>query len=295
MGERFPLANVQNELLQMRTRSVAWGYQPQGDPAAEPTVLSALGLLGKHSTPALRTAARTAADWLVEMQTDAGAIPVSEKITFRYWPTPHAILLWQALGGYDEPIRKAKQFLLQQAGLTFPRVPHIGHDTTIAGWAWIEHTHSWVEPTSMGVLAMRSIGMLENHRTQNGLALLRDRSLPSGGWNYGNVTVFDAELRPHPAPTGLALLALAGIDDENERIGNSCRYLSNEVANINAARSLCWSLLGLKAWNRSFPEQTQWLNRACQLARTRSDQVYQLAHVLLAANEQTLTHFGIRN
>ena len=43
--------------------------------------------------------------------------------------------------------------------------------------------------------------------------MLRDRACVGGGWNYGNRIVLDEELPPFVQTTGIALLALHGLDE----------------------------------------------------------------------------------
>ncbi len=86
-------------------------------------------------------------------------------------------------------------------------------------------THSWVEPTAINVLALRSAGQAGHPRCREAVKLLLDRQLPEGGWNYGNTTVLGHVLRPQVQPTGLALAALAGETDARSKVQPSLDYL----------------------------------------------------------------------
>src|SRR5206468_3617360 len=119
---------------------------------------------------------------------------------------------------------------------------------TISGWPWVADTASWLEPTALAVLALRREGFAQHPRVRDGLRLIRDRAIASGGWNYGNNVVYGHSLRPHPAPTGLALLALAGVDTRTAAVTRALRFLQQTLPNIRAVPSLCWGLLGLRAW-----------------------------------------------
>jgi hypothetical protein len=74
-----------------------------------------------------------------------------------------------------------------------------------------------------------------------------DRQLASGGWNYGNTTVFGTELAPMPESTGLALSALWG-SVKNQEVSRSIDYLKGSVNTLTTPLSLGWAVLGLAAW-----------------------------------------------
>jgi hypothetical protein len=88
----------------------------------------------------------------------------------------------------------------------------MGHNGMLVGWPWVSGTHSWVEPTSLALLAMGREGRAGHPRAREGVRVLIDRAIPGGGWNVGNTVVFGTRLRPSPGPSGLALLALAKVD-----------------------------------------------------------------------------------
>ena len=155
--------SARNALLERRSQGQGWGYRPDGEPFVEPTALAGLALLA--SAPSDVCAAddrrvRDAAAWLAEIQRPDGALGLSAGIAEPCWGTPHAILLWAALDDHAAERERATEWLLGLAGETSPNDPSgvIGHDTSIAGWPWIEKTHSWLEPTAMAVLALQRAG-----------------------------------------------------------------------------------------------------------------------------------------
>ena len=125
----------------------------------------------------------------------------------------------------------------------------MGHDTSIRGWSWTGNTHSWVEPTSLSIIALRIVGQGTHIRVREGVRMLMDRQLPSGGWNYGNTLAFGTELYPQADCTGVALSALAGIVSPSE-VGKSMEYLRTQVARLRTPLSLGWGILGLGAWGQ---------------------------------------------
>ena len=81
---------------------------------------------------------------------------------------------------------------------------------------------------------------------------MMDRQLPSGGWNYGNTTVFGKELRPMPESTGIALSALQN-KASKASLKRSLDYLKSILPTVGTPYSLAWGLLGLGAWEEAPP------------------------------------------
>ena len=281
-------AQAAEQLLRHRAGAAGWGYQPGGAQCVEPTVLASLGLLAwAHGSQAdrLRAAAKGAADWLSRIQQADGSLGISQSLPRPGWPTAWALLLWSNLDGYTVQREMAVAWLLERQGRAYtielPNDP-VGHDTTIVGWPWVAETHSWVEPTALAVLALRKQGLTAHQRTQDGLRLVRDRAILTGGWNCGNPALFGTTLRARPAPTGLALLALAGVDAWNSRVELACRYLQEVLPRIRSPQSLCWGLLGLAAWGKRLPEPDRWLAESYVQTARQGHTPPLLAYLLLA-------------
>jgi hypothetical protein len=187
---------------------------------------------------------------LAASQLADGRVPVAEGLDTTYWPTPLAALAWKKAGVFNAQLESATKFLLDTSGLHAPKEKNAptGHDTAIRGWSWIENAHSWIEPTSMAILALKVTGNSENDRVQEATRMILDRQLSSGGWNYGNTTVFNQELLPMPEHTGQALCALSGSVQYTE-VQKSIDYSRNGISKLQTPLSLCWSLFGLTAWS----------------------------------------------
>lgn len=293
------ITQVHQELLGLRERGPGWGNRPTGLPYIESTALATLALAGSFPQTGAeqsRAAVIAAADWLAGLQQRDGALGISPDLPQPRWTTPLGILVWQAADRAGDARRKAVEWLLARQGNTWdPAVgEQFGHDPRIPGWPWVEGTHSWLEPTAMAVLALRRAGRAESERTRDGERLIRDRVIRSGGWNYGNSTVFGADLRPHPAPTGLALLALAGIDDfDSPHVERSCAYLERLLPTTRAPQSLCFGILALAAWGRRPAAADDWIISARAGAVRRSNSIAQLAYLLLAAGSRSLALLGL--
>jgi hypothetical protein len=219
-----------------------------------------------------------------------------------YWPTPLAVLAWNLIGAVSEknsnatgttaPIapsraeqeasRRAVAWLLTIAGETSPTAQYTGHDTSIAGWPWVAGTHSWVEPSALALLALRTAGLVDHPRARDAARLLYDRLLSTGGCNYGNTIVLGQALLPHVEPTGLTLLALAGRPDSHGRIAASIAYLAGTLGPETTPASLAYGLLGLAAQKTALAQADEWLS-LCVEGSYRRGASLELALLALAA------------
>lgn len=294
-------ATARLALLGLRGGDGGWGYRRGAGSCAEPTALVGLALLAtdREAGPT-RTAAApalaAAADWLTTVQRADGSVGVSASTPTPGWATPYAALFWKALGAHEGRVRSASGWLLGQKGRTLDRADDpnkvAGHDTTLVGWPWVDDTHSWLEPTALAVLALGRVGLGDHPRVREGLRLIRDRAVEPGGWNYGNKSVFGRPLRPQPAPTGLALLTLAGTGPRTADVGRAVRYLRAALPGVRASASLGWGLVGLRAWGEAPADSDRWLSEAFAGLADRPDAAPKLACLLLACGGRTLELFG---
>jgi hypothetical protein len=257
--------------------------------------LASLALLASAPDDLNERLVREAADWLAGIQRPDGALGLAEGITAPCWGTPYAILLWAALGDYEPQRSQAAGWLLGVAGKTdaTDTTGVLSHDGSIAGWPWMENTSSWLEPTAMAVLAIRRQGHERHPRVREGIRLICDRSVPGGGWNFGNPTMFGSTIPPQAAPTGMALLALAGTDAEDDLIEGGCGYLLSALGQVRTPRSLAWGLMGLDAWQKRPPEGDAWLAESFTEVERSGPAPADLAQLMLAAGERTLGLLGV--
>jgi hypothetical protein len=262
----------------------------------EPTALACLGLLAtgdRDSQTADKAACRAAAQWMVTIQHKDGAVPVSPRLASPAWTTPYAILLWRSLTGFETARHRACEWVLNLQGRPLPATIEtnqvIGHDPRLIGWPWVDGTHSWLEPTALAILALCREGSSAHPRVRQGVGLILDRSVAGGGWNYGNKAVFGRALRPQPAPTGIALLALAARGDCTPAVLAALDSLKTSLPHVRAAVSLGWGVLGLRA-HRAAPDQSEsWLAEAYEQCTGRPDATLGLAILLLAAGANTMS------
>lgn len=270
-----------DRLIAARHECGGWGYHPQGSPCAETTALACMAL----SDHDLHDDARLAGlRWLRRIQRKDGSVPSTTDRNAPGWPTGLAILAWAAdpnsIGPTAEgSIRRARHFLLEQRGRALKPNPDIyGHDVTLQGWPWVGGTHSWIEPTAYAILALRALGDSDHARVREGVKLILDRMIPTGGCNYGNKVILGNTLRPFPATTGVALAALAG-EPRCERIDRAIAYLRNTLPTVRSPMTVAWGLIGLRAWDAAPPESEAWLSRAA--GRSSEGQPHVLYDTLL--------------
>lgn len=247
-----------------------WAYGPTLEPAAEPTALACLALVASNRE---RERIARGLDFLLARQQKDGSVGVSQSRPTPGWGTAPAMLALIATGKTNQPRIESAQsaaltWLLRSEGRPFKSNPAIyGHNTRLRGWAWIDGTHSWLEPTAWAVLALRATGHADHPRVREAVTLMLDRALPSGGWNYGNSVMFGNELRPFPAQTGMVLAALAGEPPER-CVEKALAYLEAELPRIRTPISLAWGIIGARAWHAEWPSFDAWLTECAQRLET---------------------------
>ncbi len=308
------------EVLDRLAQSPCCGYYADAPPATEPTAMAAMALIA-HGCD---RAAAKALEWLAGLQAGDGHLPVDATQTNPGWATGWAILAWRtALNGIprsregeapadrgksaglaaataarQEPrspgvaerqswtaaAERAADWILATQGRALPQSPLLGHDMTLQAWAWTEGTTSWVEPTAINLLALKAAGHAGHERCRKAVQLLRDRAIPTGGWNCGNKVVFGAVLRAHLQPTGLALAALAREEAAATEIRRAVAYLEKALSPAVTTASLSYALIGLAGHGRRPGEADAWLAAACRKTLQEGAPPYQLALAALAAS-----------
>ena len=234
-------------ILSRRLADGGFAQRPGGEFRADATAWS-IRSIDKYT--ASSQTVENACRLLASIQLPSGRVPVTKSNPAAYWPTPLAILAWKKAGGFNREIELSANFLLTTSGLPFKKKDDSfgGHDTELKAWSWVENTHSWIEPTAMAMLALSSTGSDKHDRFQEAIHMMLDRQLPSGGWNYGNTTVFSRELLPMPEYSGQALCALSGYA-QAQQVLKSIEYAKDQLPNLITPLSLCWCIFGLKAWS----------------------------------------------
>lgn len=284
------ISKARQSLIELRHPDGSWSYRRNTASAVEPTALAGLCLVPTH--PAI---AQEAANWLAACQNADGSLGVTRSLAAPGWPTSYACLLWAALESNPTERARATGWLEAKRGTTVENPDRwpLGHDMSLIGWPWVDGTHSWVEPTCLAILALRRFG--QNHaRTRQGLRLLHDRAIPTGGWNMGNPVVFGTPLRAFPTPTGLALLALRWSDHADQGVVESAfAYLRTTIAQTLAPASLAWGTLGLRAWHEEPDESLERLDLSYQQMTGNTLNPAAIALLVLAADPEAPSLLGL--
>jgi hypothetical protein len=248
------LTDLEADLLTRVRADGGFSHQRGESYRADATAWAVIAL---SSTVADRKYIQPAITRLMANQLGDGSISISPDHTDAFWPTPLAILACHCASVNGASQRKAIQFMLSTTGKHWEKRPEeiAQHNTALKGWPWIAATHSWVEPTALGTIALTMAGYQLHPRVKEAIHMLVDRQLPHGGWNYGNTSVFGQELRAAPESTGAALHALTGYVPQQD-VQLSLDYLSTEVTRLRTPIALGWSLLALNSWGIPIPNMT---------------------------------------
>ena len=302
---------LSNAIERLAARPVC-GYTAEGPSSAEPTALAAMALAAHGQ----RDAARAALSWLAQRQADGGGVAVDATHAAPQWPTAWAVLAWRRAAppgpgarDFDSATERALAWLLATKGLRGVNGGIMGHDMTLQAWPWVDGTSSWVEPTATALLALEAAGRGDDPRYHDGVRLLLDRAIPTGGWNYGNKIVFGTVLRPQVQPTGMALAALAAlahaanaanvahaanvparaVSDNNAEAARrpalalSLDYLEQSLRGRTTPASTCFALIGLAAHGRRPADADARLAESYRAVCARGGSPYHLALLAHAA------------
>ncbi len=282
MANRLPVANQVSShpadesflslvcipfLLRSQNPDGGWGYHPQSPSCVEPTSWSLLALHSLSDSSPVRTALDRAAGWLRAAQLPDGSWPSQAGQAEGSWVTAPACLALQTRLDAAAGVSRGVHWLCRQRpseGRLGWRFFHwlrrssavVGHNLSLPGWPWTPGTSSWVEPTAVSLILLRSSRDTGPpalaRRCGRATALLYDRVCPGGGWNSGNPVVYGVPGQPQPAPTAWALLAL---QDHPQRAENqeSLRWLADAYPRLTGPASLALARICLRTCARALP------------------------------------------
>jgi hypothetical protein len=234
--------------------SGGWGYQPNKASRLEPTAWALLAV-GQSPRQTDTSAHRAFLEKCVR--------PAGYLVEDPQWPTNVAFnavvaFTWLNHRGLatEEKIRAILGWLSAAKGVQAPQSPSYQQDNSLQGWAWLDATFSWVEPTSWGTLTLYKAlqgGFLPESSARARIAeaerLLIDRSCRGGGWNFGNANVMGQDLFPHVPTTAVALLALQKRRDD-PAVARSLAYLESHWNDEPSTLALGLSLICLHTYGR---------------------------------------------
>jgi hypothetical protein len=176
-----------------------------------------------------------------------------------HWSTALVIILHCVREVWDENARRALGWLLTARGAegrAWNRFRHwlaphlVEQDQSIQGWPYAPETSSWVEPTALGILALRKAARYEAspalwNRLREAEKVILDRRCPDGGWNFGNRRVLGEDMVAYPETTGIALLALQGHPPESlaASYALASRFETQSIPDLGSA----WLTLAVRA------------------------------------------------
>jgi len=199
-----------------------WGYYDGNSSRIEPTCWALLGL---HAAGVLDwSTTSAAAERLGAWQRPDGLLLESElRADDRPNLAFNGLAAWLLIQRRDLAARVSVTALVDAItcakGIRIPESTINRQDDALQGWAWIDGTFSWVEPTCWALLALKAAAALfpvAETRINEGERLLVDRCCSGGGWNYGNSNMLGKALHPYVSTTALALMAM------KERKGDEC-------------------------------------------------------------------------
>lgn len=244
-----------------------WGFHPGSESRPESTCWVLHALL-HCSWPEIPEAAVRGFQFVREAQLGDGAWPTAGAEQVGCWVT--ALACWVLCG--DKKSSNAVAVGLDWLCKDWPRdsTPwrrflarfssqrHIAPiNNSYRGWGWTPGTSSWVEPTSLALLAFNEcpdelVPSAAARRRKLAEAMLRDRMCPGGGWNSGNPLVYGVAGEPLMIPTVWALLALRNQPERRENV-LSLEWLEKNAADIQGPGSFALARLCLGAYNRRWP------------------------------------------
>ena len=245
-------------LLAAQNGDGGWGYRG-GSSWTEPTAYALLALAG-HAEAA--TASAQARKWLIGNRRFDGGFAPKASVRESTWVTALAILA----GCGPEAERRAVDWLLAQTNRDSTFVYRLRQwmlgnqalsEHEAPGWSWYPGTAGWVVPTALTVLALTKVqrkypGKPIRERVEQGRRFLLARICKDGGWNHGSTGALGFQSVSYPETTGIALLALRGVD--GARLGKSIAKAGEHFRACRSVEGLSWLQLGLLAQGRTTPE-----------------------------------------
>jgi len=140
------------------------------------------------------------------------------------------------------------------------------HDDSFRGWGWTPRTSSWVEPSSLAILALRecpeeSRPATASERCALAVGLLYDRMCSGGGWNCGNPLIYGVPGEPLVLPTAWALLAVRDLP-VHEKKSESLAWLERSYESIQSPASMSVARIALESYGIGLPAAKR---RLCEL------------------------------
>jgi hypothetical protein len=162
-----------------------------GASEVEPTTVASLALGGDGA----------ARGWLARRQRPDGGFQEGDGRS----AAPSSASLAALVLADVESARRALRYAITRRGLP---TPDATESADRSGWGWTSNVRSTVEPTSRVLAAVNVLTPADAGTRREAVRLLTERQCADGGWNYGNASVNDVDLRGYAQTTAIALIAL---------------------------------------------------------------------------------------
>lgn len=209
-------------LRRLRRPDGGFPVSVDGPSEVEPTVVAAIALRDDR-----------ARDWLAAKQGADGGFDEPYGAIGGPSAAAMAALVLDAPGR----ARRALAYAIENRGLPLPNAKDPNRRV---GWGWTADARSLVEPTSRVLLAVNALTPADRRTRDEAVELLESRQCDDGGWNYGNASVYDVDLRGYAQTTAIALIALQG--EREALVVPGLRFLSRQWARepggLTAAQAL---------------------------------------------------------
>lgn len=258
----FPHPVSAASIVALQNDDGGWGYS--GGPSwTEPTAYALLAQAVEGTVP---ESFDRGMQWLRRLQRADGGWPPQASVDHSTWVTALAVLLLADRA--DSPgVARAVNWLLQQTGrestfLYRLRLKLLGARTEAGdskGWPWFPETAAWVLPTALTILSLQKVNRrwaradIQN-RIEMGRRFLLAKMCEDGGWNHGSSRALGYEADSYPETTGLALLALHGV--QSPKLVKAFAAAERHLRQCRSTEGLSWLLLGLLAHSRSVKERS---------------------------------------
>ena len=101
--------------------------------------------------------------------------------------------------------RRSLAYAIARRGLPLPNAVDPERRTA---WGWTGDARSLVEPTARVLLAVNALTPRDAATRREAVGLLTARQCADGGWNFGNASLYDVDLRGYAQTTAMGLIAL---------------------------------------------------------------------------------------
>src|SRR6185312_5686351 len=251
------------DLLGRQNADGGWSYF-RGGSWTEPTCYALLALAA--SGTGHQGEVRRGMDWLQRCQRPDGGFAPRESVQESTWVTALTLLLPPGTQGFDRS--RAEAWTVEQTGRESGwvfrlRLWMLGADSSsdsmsFDGWPWYPGAAAWVGPTALSVLALQKLAKRGGgpanpsdlkKRIDQGLGYLLARRCRDGGWNHGSTRSLGYDSDSYPETTGLALLALHGVN--NPKVAQGLARGEQHLAVCQSSEGVSWLRLGLGAHGRA--------------------------------------------